>query len=42
MLVETNIRELKIDFKYFFKKMMHEKRAPFGAYIKRNNPRFVV
>ena len=32
-LLKLSIRELKIDFKSFFKKMMQEKSAPFGAYI---------
>ena len=34
-LLKLSIRELKIDFKSFFKKMMQEKSAPLGAYIQK-------
>ena len=30
-LLKLSIRELKIDFKSFFKKMMQEKNAPYGT-----------
>ena len=36
-LLKLSIRELKIDFKSFFKKMMQEKSAPFGAYTRIRN-----
>ena len=35
MLAKLSIRELKIDFKSFFKKMIQEKSAPFGAYTQK-------
>ena len=31
-LLKLSIKELKIDFKSFFKKKMQEKSAPFGAW----------
>ena len=38
-LLKLSIRELKIDFKSFFKKKMQEKSAPYGTWNrKRNDP----
>ena len=34
-LLKLSIRELKIDFKSFFKKIMQEKSAPSGAYTQK-------